>query len=88
MKIKNVSITVAQVGVGIATGVAMYPGMALLGLGTVAAVAGTIAQKVGIQLLEVVNTASNRVNAKLEALREEEVEIVSSPFGDSARTVN
>jgi len=88
MKVLNVALTAAQVGVQAVSVAAMYPLFVVNGAATavkVVASAASFASEVGVG---VIVTGMNRACDKLESYKTVEEEVVQSPWGDSAKSVN
>lgn len=88
MKVRNIAIGTAKVGVQIATGVALYPAFVVLGTATVARQVSSVVEKVSAEAIVQAITLTNSVCEYLDTLKEKEVEIVKSPLGDEAVAVN
>lgn len=88
MEIKNMSLSAAQVGISVGVFVIGVPSVLVLGtLGAVAYVA-TKTEEVGSSAIEALYDKSQELVAKLESMKDKEVEIVDAPLGDAAIAVN
>ncbi len=88
MKIKNIALTTAQVGLSIGVGVISVPSVVIIGsLGIVSAVAKEL-ETIGGKAIADVYFGSQDIIAKLEAMKVVEPEIVQEPMGDTAVAVN
>jgi hypothetical protein len=88
MKVKNIAISVAQVGAKCVAGVASAPFLYAGVAATVVKGVAEITQTVSFKAVGEITEQFVIINNKLEAMRVKEADIVESPVGDEAVAVN
>jgi hypothetical protein len=88
MKVRNVALTAAKFSVQVVGGAAMYPFLVVNGASMVVRTVASVAETASLVGIGAIVVGVNSLCDTLQSYRLVEEEIVESPLGDSAKSVN